>query len=59
LGSKVAQQEFSRGNNIYYWSPENGKIARFGAGSVRANLNCSRASANSVANLGVRAVRQG
>ena len=39
-------------------SKENGYIARFGAGSGYAGLDCSLGSSGSVSNLGVRFVRR-
>ncbi len=42
---------------LYYWNPTNNHIARFGADSVRACLDCSGGPGYSGPSLGVRHVR--
>ncbi len=48
--------KYEQGENIYFWQPENGRVARFIADSGRADLNCSRYSSNRNSDLGVFAV---
>ena len=43
---------------LYYWAPEDGKVARFVVYSGRANLVCGEVTSYSSASLGVRAVRE-
>ena len=42
--------------NLYYWKPQNGKVARFVASSVWAYLGCFRFSSDRYSDLGVFAV---
>jgi hypothetical protein len=42
--------EFERGKNIYFWSPEENFIARFGAGSDWVLLNCGSGPTYSYSN---------
>ncbi len=35
-----SSQNYIQGQNIYFWHPRNGSVARFGAGSGRADLGC-------------------
>ena len=41
---------------IYYWHPKENYVARFGAGSGRADLDCNRDPSDSSASLGVFSV---
>lgn len=44
--------------SLYYWSPVNGRVARFGADSDGALLNCGGNPGDSNSSLGVRAARR-
>ena len=47
-----------RGKEIFYFSPIDGRVAWFVAGSDRAYLDCDRNPSNSVVGLGVRESRK-
>ncbi len=51
--TKSSNQNYSQGNNIYYWHPRDKAVARFRANSDRANLDCDWDSTVSDAGLGV------
>ena len=59
LSSKSTRQEYRQGHNIYFWSPVDGKVARFSAGSDWAGLSCGRDHGDSDAGLGVFACASG
>jgi hypothetical protein len=44
--------------DLYYWGPINGSVARFGAGSGRALLDCDGGPSSAGSDLGVRAAKQ-
>ena len=50
---KSRKQEYKQGENLYYWKPVNGRVARFYADSDRVDLNCDRDPGNSNSALGV------
>jgi hypothetical protein len=50
---KSTKTDYVQGDNIRYWHPRNGKVARFGAGSDWAILCCDRDPGNSSSWLGV------
>jgi len=50
---KSKKQDYKQGENIYFWYPREGQVARFGANSDRANLNCNRNPTNTNSVLGV------
>ncbi|MFA5174465.1 MAG: hypothetical protein WC438_04765 [Candidatus Pacearchaeota archaeon] len=52
-------QNYSQGNNIYFWQPRNNSVARFYAGSDRVDLDCGRNPENAGASLGVRGCAEG
>jgi len=49
-----------KSGDLYYWNPrsDNNSVARFYAGSDRANLDCGRGPSYRGASLGVRAAKQ-
>lgn len=49
-----------KSGDLYYWYPrsDNNSVARFGADSIRADLDCGRGPSDRGANLGVRAAKQ-
>jgi len=51
-------QKNNDSGQLYYWHPRNGRVARFGASSGRAGLNCGGDPDDRYASLGVRAVRR-
>ena len=51
-----ASQENKPGENIYFWTPLENRVARFGAGSVRAGLGCGRDPVDRYSSLGVYGV---
>ncbi len=53
------QNQYIRGENIYYWNPTHDKVAWFDAGSVWASLGCGGGPAGAVASLGVFACAEG
>ena len=55
---KSSNQTYTKGENIYYWKPVDGKVAGFIANSGRAGLYCSGNPSDSYDDLGVRAVRR-
>ena len=60
IGSVNWQGMFTKASNkgnFSFYCPKNGKVARFGAGSDRANLNCNGNPTNLNDWLGVRAAR--
>ena len=59
INSKYANQNFVKGENIYYWSPIDERVARFYADSDGAGLGCGRNPSYVDSFLGVRAVRHG
>ena len=56
---KSQAQKYSQGENIYYYHPRDGRVARFVADSVRALLDCIRNPAYSISSLGVFACAEG
>jgi len=54
---KHSNKTYAQGENIHYWYPRNGCVARFLADSVRANLDCDWDPSNTDSSLGVHAVR--
>ena len=50
---KSSEQKYEQGKNIKFWYPRKHSVARFGANSVRANLNCYGDPSNSDEGLGV------
>ncbi len=50
---KFKKQEYEQGENIRYWHPRNGAVARFGAGSGGAGLYCDWDPGDSDSSLGV------
>jgi hypothetical protein len=58
LTSKYSNQSFVKGENIYYWSPVNGRVARFNAYSDRAALKCNRYPSLRRSDRGVRTVKK-
>ena len=52
-----SNQNYEQGKNVYFWHPRNGSVARFGAGSGRADLVCGSDPANASGRLGVRVAR--
>ena len=48
--------KYEQGENIYFWQPENGRVAWFNAYSDRASLNCNLNSSIRSSDLGVFAV---
>jgi hypothetical protein len=57
LSSKHSNQNYVKGENIYYWAPVNERVARVLAGSGWALLLCGGLPSCSGSSLGVRAVR--
>jgi hypothetical protein len=51
-----SKDKYSQGENIYFYHPRNGNVARFVANSVRAYLGCHWDPTYSNASLGVRLV---
>ena len=51
--------QYTRGENMYYWRPENDKVAGFYANSVRADLGCDGDPAVVDDSLGVFACAEG
>ena len=56
---KSTDQDYKQGENIYYWHPRDGTVARFNAGSGWADLICGRDPSGSYAELGVFACAEG
>jgi len=52
-------QKYSSGDNLYFRFPRKGYVARFGAGSGRAGLDCDRDPSYSDPSLGVLACAEG
>ncbi len=50
---------FNKKKNLYFYQPEDGSVARFGAGSVGVSLVCDRLPGVSYAGLGVFACAKG
>jgi len=57
LEAELSGQNFTRGENTYFWSPKNGRVARFDAGSDGTVLGCYGDPSCSYDILGVRAVK--
>ena len=57
--TKSATQNYSLGNNIQFYHPRDGAVARFVANSVRARLDCNGDPAYSHAGLGVFSCAEG
>jgi len=57
--SKSSNQNYSQGNNIYFWHPRQGQVAGFGAGAGGAGLGCYRLPSGSNTGLGVFATAEG
>ena len=57
--SAFQNDNYSQGNNLYYWHPRNGSVARFIASSSRANLNCFWDPSGSGSALGVLVCAEG
>ena len=55
---KVASglQDYTQGDNIYFWHPRENAVAGFSASSDSADLVCDRNPSNSYSSLGVRLV---
>ncbi len=53
------KQEYEQGNNFRFWYPRNEGVARFGAGSGGASLDCNWFPGYANSSLGVFAVAQG
>jgi hypothetical protein len=53
-----SQNNYVVGENMHFWFPRNGSVARFGANSDRAFLNCDRAPTSANPSLGVRLARR-
>src|SRR3989344_521272 len=51
---KYQNKNFSRGENIHFYYPRNGQVARFDAVSGRADLVCGRGPSSADSSLGVR-----
>ena len=58
INSKHSNQNYVKGENIYYWAPVNGRVARVSADSDGANLGCSRNPSNTSSSLGVFGIAQ-
>ncbi|MDO8556037.1 MAG: hypothetical protein Q7R96_02580 [Nanoarchaeota archaeon] len=58
LTRKSSDNTYKQGNNIYFWYPREGAVARFGAVSDGAGLGCDGGPSDSNDGLGVRAVRR-
>ncbi len=56
--STSSTQSYNKGEKIYFWHPIDGRVARFGASSGGAGLNCIRYPSDANSDLGVRAVRR-
>ena len=54
-----AKQEYRQGENIKFWAPVDGGVARFGAVSVRAYLDCNWYPSFTNSSLGVRSCKAG
>lgn len=59
INSKHSNQNYVKGENIYYWAPVNERVAGFGAGSVRAYLGCCGLPSDTFSALGVFGIAQG
>lgn len=57
--SKSSQQSYQQGNNVYFWSPVENRVAGFCAGSVRAYLYCVGVPSYSYSSLGVFVCAEG
>lgn len=57
--AKDSTQKYSQGQNIYFYQPRPNRVARFGAGSRRAYLNCDGNPTDSSSALGVFACAEG
>jgi hypothetical protein len=57
--SKFNQQSYQQGKNVYFWSPVEGRVARFYAYSDVASLDCNRFPSYSYASLGVFVCAEG
>ncbi len=55
--SGLPRQDVAEGS-LYYWGPRDALVARFGADSDWANLDCCRNPSNWNSGLGVRAVKE-
>ena len=58
-GSKDSNQDYVKGQNVYFWKPELNRVAWFYAGSVRAVLGCVGDPSDSSSSLGVFACAEG
>ncbi|MEK6974566.1 MAG: hypothetical protein AABW41_05005 [Nanoarchaeota archaeon] len=56
---KSANQNYSQGQNIYFYQPRESRVARFNAYSGRARLDCDRNPDYADAGLGVLACAEG
>ncbi len=56
---KSKEQDYSRGDNLYFYEPQEDCVAGFGADSVRASLNCDWDPQGSYASLGVLLCAEG
>lgn len=54
-----SHDQYNRGENMYFWRLENEKVARFGADSDRAGLDCDGDPTGSNSGLGVFACAEG
>ena len=58
LTRKHSSLSYAQGQNIYFYHPRNNSVARFGANSDGAYLNCGGNPSYSYSALGVRLVRE-
>jgi hypothetical protein len=56
--AKSSTQKYIQGKNIYFWHPQDVRVARFDAGSYGASLSCGRGSSGRDSALGVFGVAQ-
>jgi hypothetical protein len=56
---KSGRENYSQGDNIYFWEPADGAVAGFYADSVRSDLDCDRNPSNFNSSLGVFSCAEG
>jgi len=54
LPTSKSGNKYKQGENAYFWHPRADRVARFGAGSGGASLNCDRGPQGAGTSLGVR-----